>query len=71
EGKKKNLWWMDAATGALSYIGQADGKYTYTPSTGDADGVLIAIDSKRDYIKPDQTTLEEAPKPIDTSLLTE
>ncbi|MDE6417994.1 MAG: glycoside hydrolase family 140 protein [Duncaniella sp.] len=71
EGKKKNLWWMDAATGDLSYIGQADGKYTYTPSTGDADGVLIAIDSKRDYIKPDQTSLEEAPKPIDTSLLTE
>ncbi|MDE6177955.1 MAG: glycoside hydrolase family 140 protein, partial [Duncaniella sp.] len=69
-GKKKNIWWMDAATGSLTYIGKASGRYSYTPE-GKADGVLIAIDERRDYIKPGQSTLEEAPKPIDTSLLVE
>lgn len=69
-GKEKNLWWMDAATGALTYLGKSKtGIYSYTPQ-GD-DGVLIAIDSSRSYLKPEQTTLEPSPTPIDTSLLTE
>lgn len=69
-GKKKNIWWMDAATGALSYIGEASDDVKYTPE-GDKDGVLIAIDSAKTYISPGQTTLSPTPEVIDTTNLTE
>ena len=57
-GKKKQLWWMDAATGKLTYLGQSSDKtYRYTPSRGDkkiADGVLIAVDASKKYLTIDQ-----------------
>ena len=70
-GKKKNVWWMDAATGHLTYLGEYAGKLTTFPanlvpgtvistdSTGASisDGVLIAIDTAADYIATDQQNI--------------
>ena len=57
-GDKKNVWWFDAATGTLTYIGEYDSKtITFNQqnehrSKGKIkDGVLIAIDSSKDYLK--------------------
>lgn len=51
-GKKKNVWWMDAATGALKYIGSFESKtLTFAPvAFPGTDGVLIAIDAKCHYL---------------------
>ena len=47
-GDQKKVWWMDARTGRLTYLGQYDNKVlTFRPhktGTGIEDGVLIAID---------------------------
>ena len=60
-GSKKNVWWMTAATGKLKYLGEFDSKvlsFRYHPSSARVeDGVLIAIDSSKDYLKKDQTDL--------------
>ena len=51
-GKRKNLWWMDAATGKLTPLGCHDSK-TLTlspPKASGRDGVLIAIDSRLHYL---------------------
>lgn len=69
-GKTKRLWWMDAATGTITYLGEATGTAKHTPSTT-ADGVLIAIDATKPYLTPSQTTLAPNPTPIDTSTLVE
>ena len=51
-GQRKNVWWMDAATGALKFIGCFESKVlTFAPVAFPAsDGVLIAIDAKCHYI---------------------
>lgn len=69
-GREKNLWWMDAASGALTPLGKGNGVYTYRPATT-ADGVLIAVDSRCGYLSPDQMSLAPVPVPVDTSNLTE
>ena len=60
-GAKKNVWWMTAATGKLKYLGEFDNKvltFRYHPQSARVeDGVLIAIDSTKDYLKKDQTEL--------------
>ncbi len=60
-GAKKNVWWMTAATGKLKYLGEFDSKvltFRYHPQSARIeDGVLIAIDSTKDYLKKDQTDL--------------
>ena len=60
-GDKKNVWWMTAATGKLKYLGEFDSKvltFRYHPQSARIeDGVLIAIDSNKDYLKKDQTEL--------------
>ena len=60
-GQKKNVWWMTAATGKLKYLGEFDNKvltFRYHPQSARVeDGVLIAIDSTKDYLKKDQTEL--------------
>lgn len=58
-GDKKNVWWMNAATGELTYICQCDNKVkTFSqqnPTPGHVyDGVLIVIDSSKNYIAKDQ-----------------
>jgi hypothetical protein len=60
-GTKKNVWWMTAATGRLKYLGEYDSKvltFRYHPQSARVeDGVLIAIDSTKDYLTKDQTEL--------------
>jgi hypothetical protein len=60
-GKRKNLWWMDAATGHLTYLGQtADKTYRYAPQRTDGgihDGVLIAIDATKSYLGREQLAI--------------
>ena len=54
-GKKKLLWWMDASTGLLTYIGESsDQIFRYTPhreGTKIEDGILIAIDATLPIVK--------------------
>ncbi len=64
-GNKKRLWWMDAATGTLTYLGETDAtSFAYTPPKGAEgevkDGVLIAIDASKNYLRTDQTLLEDS-----------
>jgi len=53
-GKRKNVWWMNPANGALTYLGEhVSGMAVFRPhtdATGIADGVLIAIDSSKSYL---------------------
>ena len=62
-GKTKKVFWMDAATGHLTYIGEvADKIQTFRPASsndGVNDGVLIAFDAKKDYLKSDMTVIPE------------
>lgn len=61
-GKKHNVWWMDAATGCLKYVGKAKDSFKYTPDD-DSDGVLIVADDTTGYLLPSTTTLEKLPTP--------
>jgi len=58
-GSKKNVWWMTAATGKLTYLGEYDSKvltFRYQPQSGRVeDGVLIATDITKDYLQTEQT----------------
>ena len=57
-GQTKRLWWMDAATGRLTYLGECPSRVqTFRPRDA-ADGVLIAIDADRDYLSPEQPGLD-------------
>ena len=60
-GAKKHVWWMTAATGRLKYLGEYDSKvltFRYHPQSARVeDGVLIAIDTAKDYLKKDQAEL--------------
>ena len=52
-GDKKRVWWMDAATGRFTFLGEFDSKVcTFRPHKtidGIEDGVLIAVDASRNY----------------------
>ena len=52
-GARKHVWWMDAATGKLTDLGEHDSKVmTFRPHKtheGIEDGVLIAIDSQTEW----------------------
>ena len=54
-GEKKKVWWMDAATGRKTYLGEYHSKVvTFRPHktiSGIEDGVLIAIDAAKDLIR--------------------
>jgi len=63
-GKKKNVWWMDASNGQLTYIGEFDSSIKtfnqQNPHRGKVyDGVLIVIDSSKDYIGKDQKVITD------------
>lgn len=61
EGKEKNVWWMSPTDGTLTYLGKFDSKQTtfrYHPTDRtDTDGVLIIVDSNKDYIAIDQQNI--------------
>jgi hypothetical protein len=57
-GEQKKVWWMEAATGRLTYLGECPSRVqTFRPRDA-ADGVLIAIDADRDYLSPEQPGLD-------------
>ena len=62
-GEKKRVWWMNAGTGGLRYLGEYDSKVLtfrmHKQGFGVEDGVLIAVDSAKDYIAPDQLQIED------------
>lgn len=62
-GDRKNVWWMDAATGCLDYIGEFDSRIvTFAPQKGVrgiSDGVFIAIDSSKHYLAKDQKQIAD------------
>lgn len=52
----KAAWWMDAATGALTYLGEHSGDtFSYTPAGGD--GVLIITDPAKGYLSDRQVSI--------------
>ena len=58
-GKQKNVWWMDASTGNLTYLGKHDSKVItfrlqQNPRPGVHDGVLIAVDAEKNYLSAEQ-----------------
>lgn len=69
-GEKKNVWWMDASSGKLSYIGEYSNKsITFRPDVqkgGISDGVLIAIDASKNYLSTKQEDILSKPeeKPV-------
>lgn len=60
-GKTKKLFWMDAATGHIIYIGEVANKIQKIQpdltTSGINDGVLIAFDSEKNYLKNDCTDI--------------
>lgn len=62
-GDKKNVWWMNAGTGALRYLGEYDSKVLtfrmHKREAGIEDGVLIAIDNTKDYLQKDQVQISD------------
>jgi len=62
-GDKKRVWWMNAGTGGLRYLGEYDSKVLtfrmHKQGFGVEDGVLIAIDATKDYLKPDQLRVSD------------
>lgn len=62
-GEKKNVWWFNAATGALYYIGEFDNKVTtfnqQRVGKDINDGVLIAVDASKDYLSKEQTSITD------------
>ena len=62
-GKKKQVWWMNAGTGILRYLGEYDSKVlTFRPHKtgfGIEDGVLIAIDASKGYLATDQVRIAD------------
>ena len=53
-GEKKKVWWMDAATGRTTFLGEYDNKVQtfrlQKSHQGIEDGVLIAVDATKNYI---------------------
>ena len=64
-GEKKKVWWMNAGTGKLTWLGEYDNKVlTFRPhkvGPGVNDGVLIAIDSSKSYLSKEQQQIDSAP----------
>ena len=62
-GTKKNVWWMNAGTGALRYLGEYDSKVLafrmHKQGIGIEDGVLIAVDASKDYLQKDQIEISD------------
>lgn len=63
-GEKKKVWWMNASTGALKWLGEYDNKVlTFRPQkmgTDIEDGVLIAIDASKTYLTKEQRQISAA-----------
>ena len=49
-GEKKRVWWMDAATGRYTDLGEYPSQVLTFQPHASADGVLIAFDSNQNYL---------------------
>ena len=62
-GERKRIWWLDAATGRLTYLGEHPSKvFTFQQrkhTDGVEDGVLIAIDARKNYLSQDQKAISD------------
>ena len=62
-GQKKRVWWMNAGTGGLRYLGEFDNKVLtfrmHKQGFGVEDGVLIAVDASKDYLATDQLQISD------------
>ena len=62
-GEKKNVWWLNVQNGSLLYLGEFDSKVlTFRPKkemAGIEDGVLIAVDSSKNYLTKEQTEISD------------
>ena len=62
-GQKKRVWWMNAGTGGLRYLGEFDNKVLtfrmHKQGFGVEDGVLIAVDASKDYVATDQLQISD------------
>ena len=62
-GTKKNVWWMNAGTGILRYLGEYDSKVLtfrmHKQGFGIEDGVLIAVDAAKTYLEKDQIRIAD------------
>ena len=56
-GTEKNVWWLNAATGTLTYLGRHKSRIVTFRPHDTIDGVLIAIDASKNYLRTDQTTI--------------
>jgi hypothetical protein len=61
-GKTKKVFWMDAATGKLLYVGEVSNKiHRINPDikggSGVNDGVLIAFDASKSYLTPEMKNI--------------
>ena len=69
-GEAKDVWWMDAASGELTYMGRytdkvvalrpALSKLSKKDAAHNHDGVLIVTDSSKGYIKKEQKNIIDA-----------
>lgn len=69
-GKEKHLWSMNPSDGSIRYLGKRkDGTvHIDPPAKAGEDFIIIAIDSKKDYLTPDMTeipVLSDTPKKKD------
>ena len=62
-GQKKNVWWFNAGTGGLRYLGEYDSKVLtfrmHKQGFGVEDGVLIAVDASKNYLQKDQLMISD------------
>ena len=62
-GQKKQVWWMNAGTGGLRYLGEYDSKVLtfrmHKQGFGVEDGVLIAVDASKNYLQKDQIEVSD------------
>ena len=67
-GEKKKVWWMNASTGELTWLGEYNNKVLiFRPhkiGSGIEDGVLIAIDAEKEYLSKDQANITSKSSPI-------
>lgn len=70
-GARKRVWSMNPVDGSLRYLGETSANhYKHTPESG-KDMVLIAIDSKSDYLTPSMTQIPVKPQKTTPKDLTE
>ncbi len=60
-GAKKNVWWYSVTDGTLQYVGEFDSQvqpFHFDGASGAGnDRVLIAVDSSKDYLTKEQTSI--------------